>query len=127
MGEGLRALLIIKMNSDAVGLFVSTVRGMQGTTIKELLGRSKAKPETLDTFTSEPEQSVALMANMVGVSFTTMEGCFDFYQASASSMTLVPQRNKLAVDPVVRVEMRLALADALMDELHKVNEAFAAG
>jgi hypothetical protein len=122
-GDDLRSLLVVKMNRDSVQVLRQTLAAMPSPTVKELVTASGGTgPIALKPIEHEPEQTVAFAANMMGASFTTSEACLDFYQASAASMAQVAVRKKLAVDPVVRVELRLVLADALFDEVVRLSD-----
>ncbi|MFL9979729.1 hypothetical protein [Paraburkholderia graminis] len=121
-GSGaLRSLIELKMNPDGIAMFLGVAGSMQGITVDELFAMSRAPVESLRKIEQEPEQTVAFAANMVSASFTTQEACLDFYQASASSMAQAKVTRQIAVDPVVRVELRLALAVALLKELKRVS------
>ncbi|KWR88746.1 hypothetical protein RM96_17685 [Cupriavidus sp. IDO] len=120
-GNELRSLLVVKMTPVGVQHFMDAIGAMPKPTVKELMAAVGAPSEALRSIDNEPDQTVAFAANLVASSFAGFEACFDFYQASAFSMAHVSATQKLAVDPVVRVEMRIGLADALLDELQRTR------
>ncbi|AMO94917.1 hypothetical protein CFter6_2229 [Collimonas fungivorans] len=72
----------------------------------------------------EPEQTIALTANFVATAMAGRAACMDFYSASAFAMAEMAKLQKLAVDPVVRIDLSIANLAALRDELIKLIPSF---
>jgi hypothetical protein len=121
---GLRSLLVIHMTPLAAGQFISSLTRMKNPTIQEIAARSHVTSEPLTEITEEPEQTVAFASNIVAAAISNGEACVDFYQVSAFSLASAPVSKKIAIDPVVRLDLRLSLLLALLEELQKLEGSF---
>jgi hypothetical protein len=113
----LRTLLIIKMSPGAAKHFLSTVDAVVGVGFAgsaEMLGISAEEAVNIE---SEPTDTVAFDANFIVAASVGRESCMDFYHASAFSKGAVLQTHKLALDPIVRVDLRSSMVLGLIDSL----------
>ena|ERR1039457_1758678 len=111
-GKGWRTLLVIEMSEPAVSRFVASAEQMKNPTLDEIAKFAKIQPEALSTNVSEPSQpnqAASLFANLGLVAISDREACIDFYHASAFAMGAVQHTRTMAVDPVVRVDLRASL------------------
>jgi hypothetical protein len=117
----LRTLLIVKMSLNWVKAFVQTL-----TEGKQALRHSPAVErlniEALPQFTEEPKDTVTFDATMVVTGINGIDGCLDFYYSSPFALERTAQSKKLAVDPVVRVNVRAGLLVGMFDELSRLLE-----
>jgi len=109
------------MTSTAVGQFMKTLVGFEPGMRKWLV--DNAIGGELTEIEEEPEQTVTLFANMIGLAFAGREACMDFYHASAFSMHQANQNRKMAVESVVRVILGSGLLLPLLDRLHELEES----
>ncbi len=116
-GQGWRTLLVIEMSELAVSRFVDSFEQMKNPTMDEIIGHSKYQADALSTNVSEPSQpnqAASLFANLGLVAISDNEACIDFYHASAFSLGAVQHSQKMAVDPVVRIDLRSSLLFGLI-------------
>ena len=118
--EKLRNLLVVKMTAVNVRRLVESTDSISDPSLAEIAQRLKLVPETLPDFDSEPEESVSLNASIALTGITGREGCMDFYHVSPFSITAAAKSRKLALDPVVRVDLRATLVFGLIAELRSL-------
>lgn len=113
----LRSLLVIHMSNDGVKRVLESFQGMSKPTYQELVDALNFEAEDLSDCPKEPNQTVALSANLGICGISGAESCFDFFQASPFAIVAAPKAKKLALDPVVRVELRTSLLFSIVDKL----------
>jgi hypothetical protein len=121
-GTELRTLLIIQMSATAVKQFLTTVDQVKNPTFQEIVQVVGAPAEQPGVVDREPDQTVALSANMVLTAMSGEEAAMDFYKASPFSLHAAPVRGKLALDPVVRVDLPSVIALGAILELRKAAD-----
>lgn len=124
-GDGeLRTLLIVKMGLSWVRAFVDGVNKLDLTKPQ---GGSKngIVEEALPQFPQEPKDTVAFDATMVVAGVNGIDGCVDFYYSSPFALERTPASKKLAVDPVVRVNVRAGLLLGMVKGLEDMLQAHA--
>ena len=119
----LRSLLVVQMSEDSVGRFLSTIDQVKNPTFLEAAASatSKFELEPLTTKITEPVQAIALPANLVFCGVSGTDACADFYQASPFAIGNVMKSKRLALDPVVRVDLRTSLFLSLIEGLRKLD------
>jgi hypothetical protein len=122
--EALRSLIVVQMTSTAAGQFLKTLATWEPGA-RQWLDLNGIRAQ-LSQIQEEPEQTVTLFANIVGLAFAGREACVDFYHASPFSLHYVQQNKKMAVEPVVRVMLTTGLAIALVDRVREISAAFPA-
>lgn len=117
--SGWRSLVVVNMSNEAARRFLSTLRQMGGPSLDEIAIASELRAEPLATKMSEPDpgQAISLSANMVFTAVSGNEACLDFYQASPFAMMAVFASKQLALEPIVRVDLRTSLLLGLIDGL----------
>lgn len=118
--DSLRNLLILKMTPAAVRTYLDTLVNEQPTSIAKQSALAGIEAEVLPEFQEEPRESVTLNANVVLAAVSGREGCMDFYYASPFSKGASVQSRKLALDPVVRIDIRTSLFLGLNSKLQDV-------
>lgn len=127
MDDSLSTLLMINMNPQAALQFVDSVDSMDSPGLAAIMETERINKAELYQITSEPDQAVSLVANVVAVAVTGRETTLDFYHASAFSFMQFKTAKKLAIDSVVRIYMRTALFASVIDELKGLAPEFPAG
>jgi len=117
-GDGVRNLLIIDMLPFAVHQFITNA---DASTFAMKDGKPVMAPESATPIDIEPADTVAFAANFVVAANAGHECCFDFYHASPFSKSAAPKMGKLAIDPIVRVDMRTSMSIGLIEELRRVT------
>jgi hypothetical protein len=112
----LRTLLIVKMSVEAASRFLDSVAEAEKP-FDEFAQEVGVTPEQLGRFESEPKDTVAFDANFVLVGLSGHEACADFYHSSAFAIGASQASGKLAMDPVVRVDLRASLLLGVLKEL----------
>ena len=120
--DTLRSLIVVQMTSTAAGQFLRTLTTWEPGARKWIeLNDIHAE---LSEIENEPEQTVTLFANIVGMAFAGREACIDFYHASPFSLHYVQQNKKMSIESVVRVMLGTGLAIALVDKIREVSAKF---
>lgn len=117
----LRTLLVVKMSVDAVSRFLETIAETD-LPFDEYAEKNGLKIEQLPQFKEEPKDTVAFDANFVLAAMSGKESCVDFYHSSAFAQGAIQASKKLALDPVVRVDLRASLLMALVREVRKIRD-----
>lgn len=120
-GSGWRSVLVVQLSREATGRFLAMLDAIQGPSLAEIAEAAKIGCEALVTKPSEPEQAIALSANLAVVALSGHEACLDFYQASPFAIGAVLKSKKLAVDPVVRVDLRSSLLFGLIQGIRDLG------
>ena len=113
--EDLRTLIIVKMSTEAMVRFLESC-DEASPSFEEFATQAGIKSEELGPFKAEPTETVALDANFALVAMSGREACIDFYHSSAFAIGASKRTNKLALDPVVRVDLRTSLFLGLLHE-----------
>jgi hypothetical protein len=120
-GDGLRSLLVIQMSSSGAVRFLAAISQLAPQTLEEMAKVTGIVAEKSAPINTEPEQTVALAASFVLLASAVDETTMDFYQASAFAISAMPHSGKLALDPVVRIDLRTSLLLGLVEELRKLS------
>jgi len=81
-------------------------------------------PGKITEFKSNADQTVVVTASIVMAGYSGTNGCMDFYYASPFSMQQMAVFKKLAVEPVVRVNLPTGLVFAMLDGLKDAAKSF---
>jgi hypothetical protein len=119
LSGGLRSLIVIQMTTTAVHNFLRTLDSVDPN-FRIWLDLNDVHSQLMN-IQEEPDQTVTLFANTVGLASAGRESCIDFYHASAFSLHYAQQNKKLAVDPVVRVILGSGLLIAMLDKLRELE------
>ncbi len=115
---GLRNLVVVRMTPASVEAYLKSWDGTEGTrSFDKLVQATQVSAEELTDVDTEPKETVTLSANIVLSAASGRESCLDFYYASPFSKAAVSRTNKLALDPVVRVDLRTGLLLGLYNHL----------
>lgn len=121
----LRSMLIIHMTINGIRHLLSSIKHLKNTDFDTLVNSLNLEHEDLLTLEEdEPEQTIALSANMVAAAFSGNETCLDFYSASAFVMANIANSKTVPIDPVVRVDLRTSLFVSLRDKLQELESSF---
>ena len=120
----LRSMLIVHMAATAARQFLRSFIDMDSPNLDDLVKISGIEPEPLFKVEVEPEQTIALAANMVAVAIGDREVCLDFYHASAFAIANLSTASKIPVDPVVRVDLRTSLLLSLRKAIQDLEHSF---
>ncbi|MDP9008865.1 MAG: hypothetical protein M3N91_09220 [Pseudomonadota bacterium] len=111
-GKNLRTAVIVQMTVESASRFLGTLTQAGGplSEVNRFIAE-KYPPEALAKDVAEPQpgQIIALAANLAVVAMSDNEACIDFYQASPFALGLAFKTNKLALEPVVRIDCRSTL------------------
>jgi hypothetical protein len=119
-GAEIDAMLIVRMNPQAARQLAHSVNDMKRPTVREIADRmGVAKAAPLDLL-SRPRQTGRMMANLAVIAVSGYESCIDFYRASPFAFRDLSTTSKLAVEPVVRVDLQTAQFLTLIERLGEV-------
>jgi hypothetical protein len=118
LGGDLRSLLAVNMTFDSVHQLLESFELFRKSA--DVLKEKGLKAAKLKEIREEPAQTVALTASMIYVGFVGEDSCLDFYYASPFALQKAAALSKLAVDPVVRVNISTSLFFAVWDKLSEM-------
>jgi hypothetical protein len=114
--EKLRSLVIVSVFPDAVRNLLKSCDGFLPT-LSEFLERNGVQPAPLQTFREEPAQTVALVSNMVAITYVGREAELDFFHLAPNALRKVNEQSEVAVDPIVRVDLATSALAPLLKRL----------
>lgn len=120
VGQGLRSLLVLNLTPDHVEQFLGTCEQFWPT-VQSYVERDHVVPIPLTNITKEPEQVVSMAVNLIAGAFTGRGACLDCYHLSPFVSRNIHQRDEIALDPVVRVDLPTALLFSLMRRLFEIR------
>lgn len=115
----LRSLLVIQMSPLAIVRFLSTLDQLDPP-IDEVAKTAGWVSSGGFAVTEEPAQTIALAASMVMIAIADDSACLDFFQLSPFALAAAAHTKKLAMDPVVRVDIGAGLMLFMLKELRKI-------
>jgi hypothetical protein len=118
VGDGFLALLIVQMSFDSIHQFLHTLEPLKEGVLK--LEEGNLRKGSVSTINQKPEQAAVVTASMALAGYTGSDGCLDFYYTSPFSMRSINFGNKIAVEPVVRVNLPTPLLVALWRRLEEL-------
>lgn len=107
--QGVRNLVVIKMTPAAIVGYLTTLAEPDRPSFDDAIRDLQIEAEVLTRVEEEPKETVVLRANVVLTAVVGREACMDFYYASPFSKSAAAHTRKLALDPVVRVDLRTGL------------------
>ncbi|RZF29999.1 hypothetical protein EVC45_10420 [Paraburkholderia sp. UYCP14C] len=118
--SSLRSMLIVQMSELGAKQCLQSFVAMSPS-LTDIAGTVGVESEKLSVDLVEPDQAVSFAANFVAAAIVGAEACLDFYHASPFALRSVHLSKKLSVEPVVRVDIRLSLLMAMIDELERIE------
>jgi hypothetical protein len=127
VGDTLRSLIVIVFSPDALRRFLEMCTNFLPE-LHEIASKNNLTIFPLTSINDEPTQTVAMASNLIAAARAGREATFDFYHCSAASLHESQSKNsdRLAVEPVVRVDLPLNLMIAIIDELVSLSDKFPA-
>jgi hypothetical protein len=119
-GDGLRSLIIVHMPAYGAHQFLRSTPDMLKTA-KKFMQQNQLTVGSLTEINEEPNQTVALAANLIAASYSGTEACMDFYHASPFVVMQVKAGGEFAADPVVRVSLPMVLLYAICEKLETMK------
>jgi hypothetical protein len=127
-GQGLRNAIVVKMSPRGVIQWIQMTDVTMPASFMETAAAEGVEKQVLASANREPTQAtVVLAANLALCAIAGLEGCVDFYEASPFAFGHALQQGtstRLAVDPVVRVDLTTGLLFALLEELKRLISKF---
>jgi hypothetical protein len=119
VGKGFLALLIVQMSFDAIHQYLKTMEPLE--TGIEKLENGKLPKAIVSKIDEKPQQAAVVTSSMILSGYTGTDGCLDFYYTSPFSIKSINFGNKIAVEPVVRVNLPTPLLVALWRRLKELG------
>ena len=119
-GSGLRSLIVVHMSAYGAHQFLRSTPDMLKTA-KKFMQQNQLTVGSLTEIGEEPNQTVALAANLIAASYSGTEACMDFYHASPFVVMQVKAGGEFAADPVVRVSLPMVLLYAICEKLETMK------
>jgi hypothetical protein len=119
----LRSLVVMQLSRLAADQFLRSVDAMSKPTYAEIVSGMGTEAEALTEIDEEPEQTVALQANLLVSAAAGLEANIDFYQMSPAALSNV-QRQKsdsIPIESVLRVDIRPSLMLGIINELNNLK------
>lgn len=122
---GFRSMLVVHMSGQALHRFVKSIDLSVESSLRDQIKAGVIVEESLSvTVDKEPDQTVAFASNIVLMSFSGNECTLDFMQISSFSLRNAHDHRKLAIEPVVRIDLRTGLTAAIISELTSLRSRF---
>jgi hypothetical protein len=118
--SSIRSLVIIAMHAPDANKFLQSLGDLRSPTLDEMGTRFNIKKVDLYQISSEPEQTVAMAANLVSAAVSGRAACLDFYSASAFAIAKVVETQQLAVEPVVRIDLPTSYLITIRNSLREL-------
>ncbi len=121
VGDDLRSLVVITISPDPIRRFLETCTAF----LPELcvfIEKYKIERPSLLKLTKEPDQTVSMASNIMTAARAGREAALDFYHASAASMHALNTRGRLAIEPVLRVDLSVGLLVKTLEEAMSLLE-----
>lgn len=117
---GIRSLLVVQVSPSGIARFLKSIDDIKPG-IEELAAQlGISADESGVEIEQEPPQTIALSASMILTAVSGDEACLDFFKASPFSMSTAQQTRKLALDPVVRVDLSSSLMLSLVEKMRDI-------
>jgi hypothetical protein len=120
-GDELRSLLVIQMSPAGAVRLLAAAAQLSPHSLDDLVQQGIVQVERSRPITVEPAQTVEMAAGFCLFAAGPDMATLDFYQASAFALSAVPHAKKLAVDPVVRIDIRTSLLIGLVEQLRELG------
>jgi hypothetical protein len=120
-GSDLRSLLVIQMSPTGAARFLATSNQLAPLSLTDMATQYGIVAEKSFQISTEPSQTVALAAGLSLMAAAADEATIDFYQASAFALSAMLHSSELALDPVVRIDLRTSLLLGLFEDLRKLT------
>ena len=120
----IRSLVVIVMHTQDAQLMLQSIQSLSAPSLDGLVAIAGIKATDLFPVSNEPEQTIALAANLVAIAVSGSAACLDFYNASAFSISNLLKTQKLAVDPVARIDLPTSYLVALRNALVEMETSF---
>lgn len=126
VGSELRSLLVVHMGLSATARFLENSEGLIAS-IREYCERAKVALEPQQVLEAEPNQVVAVEANILGVTFAASEATIDCYHLAPDSihrLKVAGTASEIGLDPVVRIMLPVQALLTLYDSLESQKDVF---
>lgn len=121
VGSGLLSMLVVTLAPESVGQFLGSLRGEFVDNAAKYVSGHHGRV-ALSTFTENAQQSVVLTSSYIVAGYTGLSSCLDFYFASPFSVQQMAALKKLALEPVVRVNLSTGLLLSLIDAVRNAAQ-----
>jgi hypothetical protein len=119
--DALRSMLVVQMSPVAARNFLNSFAQLNPS-LSDVVKQMGSAPEKLHALKEGSSQAVAFSANLSAAAMAGEEACLDFYNASPFSIRSLQVTKKIGVEPVVRVDLRVTLLQAILDELALIEQ-----
>ena len=119
VGLGMLSMLVINMAFEAVLQFNATIDEDFEKNVA-LLGNTVGR-DGLSTFDGKADQTVILNASMVLAGYSGGDGCIDFFYSSPFAVRQVAFFKKMAIEPIVRVNLPTGVLLDMLDKLKAIS------
>lgn len=111
----IRSLVAVFMSPSSVVRFLKSLESLDGASFEQMADENVS--ESLVAIVGDGKQTVAFRANHVSIACANDEATMDFYQVPAAAVHRAGRTGKLAINDIVRVELRLPLFLGLVHKL----------
>jgi hypothetical protein len=113
----LRSLLVITITPEKAQHFLESIDEMHSPSVEDIVKLSHLNKLDVTPVSVEPEQTFAMVSNVIGAAISGAETCLDFYHVSSFAVLAVQGSHKLALNPVVRVHLHTSLFAAAIAKM----------
>lgn len=112
LGARLRSAVVVFLSSHATLNFLKSCKEFLPP-LQEYVAQH-AIPDSVIDISEEPEVMTFVTANIILAGYSGREACLDFYDSSPFAMAILKKGGKMALDPILRVDLGTGLLLALI-------------
>lgn len=117
--DELRSLVVIKMDIAWVHRFIRSIDDSSHP-FEKYASDNKIRTEVLTECGEEPKDTVSFDANFTLAAIAGRQACLDFFYSSPFAFSASMGAKKLAIEPVLRVDLRASLLMGILAEMRKI-------
>jgi hypothetical protein len=118
----LQSLIVIRMTINDVGNTIAGIDQIRNPSYEEIFKREGIISQPLVMPRDAPAQTVTLAANFAITAMSGQIAAIDFLQSSPFALAAAIKSRRLAIDPVVRVDLSSGLLRGLVNELRRLEQ-----
>ena len=123
LGSKLRSAVVVFLSAHATVNFLRSCHATFLPTLREYTAKHQIS-DALIEIKDEPELATFVTANIILAAFSGREACLDFYDSSPFVIGIVQRGGKMALDPILRVDLGSGLLVALLDRIESLQSSF---
>ncbi len=118
--DDVHSLVVIHMSMAGIENMLGSIDQVSDPTYDEIMAAEKVAPEPPFVPSKLPVQTVTLSSNWAITAMSGQEAVIDFFKSSPFAVAALRRSAKLAVEPVLRIDLSSACFFGLVTELRRI-------